>query len=391
MRTLRVTSALSPLLALGFSLALLGCGSSDEPDPDAENWEASLAVVQVTTLTTVQASSGLFLSPTAQRDLPSFVERGAATTPVEPVEGQNLTKVELALLFPGTGGPSIKLTADLGAPDSDEGEWSPVEQSYPLTESTLYGTTWPLELTGSDDVTTEGVSTEWSGWKDFGGQGVRAPGADGAASAAVAALDFEVRGFPAPLVLSVEQGELTVHNQSRGRIDRALLVYSHPGGVGVTEIRDLGPGASSVTTLGPKEHPPETLLEMARDDLRAFFSDSVGPELAAAMADAKSVPFLETQGLRLISLLDVTEAPTIVGFSRRPASHKNVVVSHSEIFKLEEEQRMVGVVADETLDPSQVQGELGRFTEAKLEYVSLSADAAVSERAKTLLEQLRAE
>ena len=109
------------------------------------------------------------------------------------------------------------------------------------------------------------------------------------------------------------------------------------------------------------------------------------------MADAKSIPFLETQGLRLISLLETREAPTIVGFSQRSLSHKNVVVSHSEIFKLEEEERMVGVVADETLEPSQVQGELGRFTEAKLEYVSVSADAAASARAQTLLEQLRAQ
>ena len=48
-------------------------------------------------------------------------------------------------------------------------------------------------------------------------------------------------------------------------------------------------------------------------------------------------------------------------------------------------------VADETLEPSQVQGELGRFTEAKLEYVSVNADAAVSARAQSLLEQLRAQ
>jgi hypothetical protein len=109
------------------------------------------------------------------------------------------------------------------------------------------------------------------------------------------------------------------------------------------------------------------------------------------MADAKSIPFLETQGLRLISLLDVREAPTIVGFSPRPLKHQNIVVSHSEIFKLEEEERMLGVVADETLEPSQVQGDLGRFTEAKLEYVSVSADAAVSARAQSLLEQLRAQ
>jgi hypothetical protein len=386
MRALRVTSA----LGVGFSLALLGCGSSDsQSDTGTENWDANLAVVQVTTLTTVQASSGLFLSPAAQRDLPSFVERGAAVTPALPAEGQYLTTVDLALLFHGDAGDSTELTAELGS--ADEGDWSPVEHSFPVIEPAPSGTVWPIELTRADDLTADGISTEWSGWQGFGGLGVRTPGADAAPSAAVAALDFEVRGLPPPLVLSTDQGVLTVRNQSNSTIDRALLIYSHPGGVGVTEITDLRPGASSVTMLGPKEHPPETLLDMARDDLRAFFTDSVGPELGAAMAEAKSIPFLETQGLRLISLLETREAPTIVGFSQRSLSHKNVVVSHSEIFKLEEEERMVDVVADETLEPRQVQGELGRFTEAKLEYLSVSADAAVSTRAQSLLEQLRAQ
>lgn len=383
MRALRVSGA----LGVGFSLALLGCGTSDSQS-EAEAWDQNLAVVQVTTLTTVQASSGLFLSPAAQRDLPSFVERGAAVAPVDPMEGQYLTKVELALLFLGDPGARTELTAELGS--SDAGEWSPVEHSFPVVEPAGSGAVWPIELTRANDVAADGISTEWSGWQGFGGLGVRAPGAD-AADAAVAALDFEVRGSPSPLVLSTDLGVLTVRNQSNNPIDRALLIYSHPGGVGVTELTDLRPGASSVTMLGPKEHPPETLLEMARDDLRAFFADSVGPELGAAMADAKSIPFLETQGLRLISLLETREAPTLARFSRQPTSHKNVVVSHSEIFKLEEEQRVVDVVADEALEPSQVQSELGRFTEAKLEYVGVSADATVSARARSLLEQLRAQ
>lgn len=366
----------------------MGCGTS-ESQSETETWDANLAVVQVTTLTTVQASSGLFLSPAAQRELPSFVERGAPAAPVEPAEGQYLTKVDLALLFLGDPGASTELMAELGS--SDEGEWSPVEHSFPVVEPAESGAVWPIELTRAGEVAADGISTEWSGWQGFGGLGVRTPGAGGAPSAAVAALDFEVLGSPSPLVLSTDLGVLTVRNQSNSPIDRALLIYSHPGGVGVTEITDLRPGASSVTMLGPKEHPPETLLEMARDHLRAFFTDSVGPELGAAMADAKSIPFLETQGLRLISLLEIREAPTIVGFSQRPTSHKNIVVSQSEIFKLEEEQRMVGIVADEALEPSQVQSELGRFTEAKLEYVSVSADAAVSARAQSLLEQLRAQ
>jgi hypothetical protein len=388
MRTLRVSGALGVGFSLALSLALLGCGTGDSHS-ETETGDTGIAVVQVTTLTTVQASSGLFLSPAAQRDLPNFVERGAVARPVAPTEGLDRAEVDLALLFEGDAGASTQLTAKLGY--ADEGDWSPVEHSFPVAEPTSNGSIWPIELTQGDDVTRDGVSTEWSGWQGFGGLGVRTPGDQGAPSAAVAALDFEVRGSRSPLVLSSDLGVLTVRNQSNSPIDRALLIYSHPGGVGVTEITDLRPGASSVTMLGPKEHPPETLLEMARGELREFFAASVGPELGAAMADAKSIPFLETQGLRLISLLDVREAPTLVGFSPQPASHKNIVVSHSEIFKLEEEQRMVGVVADETLEASQVRGDLGRFTEAKLEYVSVNADAAVSARAKSLLEQLRAQ
>jgi hypothetical protein len=55
--------------------------------------------------------------------------------------------------------------------------------------------------------------------------------------------------------------------------------------------------------LGPKERPPEQLLELAQGALGDFFAASVGAELGRAMAEAKSIPFLETQGFRLISML----------------------------------------------------------------------------------------
>lgn len=384
MRTLRGTCR----LCLGFLAALTGCGNHPEP-PAQEQEQGQLEVVQVTTLTTVQASSGLFLSPSAEREVPDYVVPGEAVTPIAPTDGLDRAKVDLTVLFRDGGAASVRqLDADLSA--TGAGEWSPVGSFFPTLEATPSGAHWPLELGPADDVVAA-ISSEWSGWQAFGGLGVRAPHSANAATAAFATLGFELRGQSSPLILSLESSTLTLTNQSNRTIERALLIYSHPGGIGVTAVNALGPGASSVTTLGPKEHPPETLLAMARADLRAFFAASLGEELGAAMADAKSIPFLETQGLRLISLLDATDAPTRLDFSRPPASQKQVVVSHSEIFKPEEEQRMVGVVADETLEPSQVQGELGRFTEAKLEYVSVSADAAVSARANSLLEQLRAQ
>ena len=46
-------------------------------------------------------------------------------------------------------------------------------------------------------------------------------------------------------------------------------------------------------------------------------------------------------------------------------------------------------VADDTLDAASVTGDLGRFSEGKLEFAAGNADATVSARAATLLEELR--
>jgi hypothetical protein len=220
---------------------------------------------------------------------------------------------------------------------------------------------------------------------------VRAPAGDRTASAAAATLDFEVRGAPSPLVLTLtETDELLVTNRSGHAIERALLIYSHPGGVAVTALGALGPGASRITTLGPKERPPEQLLELAQGALGDFFAASVGAELGRAMAQAKSIPFLETQGFRLISMLGEDQGPAELEFSRATRNRTHVVVSHSEILKLEEEARLMTVVADGTLDAAAVASDLGRFSEGKLELATTNSDLAVSARAQSLLDQLRA-
>jgi tRNA C32,U32 (ribose-2'-O)-methylase TrmJ len=77
-------------------------------------------------------------------------------------------------------------------------------------------------------------------------------------------------------------------------------------------------------------------------------------------------------------------------FSRATRNRKRVVVSHSEILKLEEEARLMTVVADDTLDAAAVASDLGRFSEGKLELATTSSDLAVSARAQSLLDQLRA-
>ena len=379
-------------MGCGFSLVLTGCGANPGANPGAEPNETSpaLDVVQVTTLTTVQASSGLFLSPSAQQDLPGYVTRGDAVSAVAPQDGLERAKVDVAVLFQGAIGSTLpKLTGELSS--NGDGEWSPIEHYFPAVESTHAGAHWPLQLLRAEDVATTGVSTEWSGWQAFGGLGVRAPGVsdDVAASAAVATLDFEVRGATSPLILGSVGTDLTVGNRSQDAIERALLIYSHAGGVGVTVVSALSPGQSAITMLGPKEHWPEGPLAAAHAQLREFFAASVGDELGAAMADAKSIPFLETYGLRLISLLDERAAPTTLEFSQPATTSRHVVISHSEILKVEEEDRVMSVVADASLEAAQVTTELGRFSEGKLEYAAVNGDEVVAARAASLLEQLR--
>jgi hypothetical protein len=383
MRALRLAGA----IGCGFSLVLGGCGTTAAPKPDMA--DANLTTAVVTTVTTVQASSGLFLSPSPQQDVPSYVAHGDAATPLPPMDGLDRTKVDVAVLFQGSLGSARELTAELGT--TSRGEWSPIEHDFPAFQPAANGGHWPLELLDAEEVAATDESTEWSGWRAFGGLGVRTPGSSAAdaPSAAVATLDFTMNGAPSPLVLSTDGTVLTVSNRSAHVIERALLVYSHSAGVGVTAVNALGPGESSITTLGPKEHPAGVLLDLARAQLRDFFAVSVGDELGAAMAEAKSIPFLETQGLRLISVLETTEAPTTLEFSRAIASRRQVVVSHSEILKLEEETHILSVVADESLQVGQVTTELGRFSEGKLEYATVNGDAAVSARAASLLEQLR--
>jgi hypothetical protein len=369
-----------------------GCGTSRGTAPSGNQTEtAELEVVQVTTLTTVQASHGSFLSASPQQDVPSYVEHGAASAAAEPTSTLERAKVDLALLFQSPSESELpQLRAKLRP--SGSGEWAPIEHYFPVIEPTGGGgADWALELR-RDPATVAAISSEWSGWQAFGGLSVRQPGAAGQAlapSAAVATLDFEVRGAPSPLVLTGDVDDLVVTNRSGSTIERALLIYSHAGGIGVTAVNELGPGDSSVTGLGPKEHPVGVLLELARGEMRRFFAARVGEELGAAIADAKSIPFLETPGLRLISMLETSAAPAALELSEPAAMQRHVVVSHSEILKPDEEEHVLRVVADETLDAARVVNELGRFSEGKLEYAAENGDDALRSRAQTLLKQIR--
>ena len=389
MQTVRALAGLWCLICLVTN----GCGEPIEPQGAAGAMDQPggpvLEVAQVQTVTTVQDSAGLFLSPTPEQEVPGYVEHALETSLVANQEER--AKVDLALLFrwnaPVTA--SRRLEASLLSPTG--APWSPIQHFFPRVSPGVGGVTWPLEVLEADAVDLdESISAEWRGWQGFRGLGVRSSALAGGLSAPVATLDFEMRGPQSPLVLTAVGDNLVVVNRSDQLIEQALLVYSHPGGVAVTVVGVLGPGEGTVTILGPKEHPPDVLLEMARDRLGSFFGSVVGPELGVAMAQAKSIPFLETQGLRLIALLNEDAKPVAVSFSSPVAQSRRVVVSHSEILKPEEEARVLAVVSDASLLARQTPTLLGRFTEAKLEFGASHGDAAARARSATLLAELRA-
>jgi hypothetical protein len=370
-----------------------GTGNAAEADDAGAAGEGSavpIAVVQVETVTTVQSSAGVFLSPTPEQLVPTFVERNAEAPSAATAAQEERAKIDIALLFRGSGASSFNRRLNAQLVSANAGPWSTIESSFPRVEQTAALVRWPLVVSSAAAADLDSaVSPEWRGWQDYHGLAVSAAAPPSELAVPAATLAFEASGLSSPLLLSVEDDVLLVTNRSSHAVARALLIYSHPGGIGVTVLDALGPGERTVTILGPKEHPAATLLELARGQLTDFFAASVGPELAPAMAAAKSIPFLETQGLRLVALLSDELEPAVVSFSASVAAQQRVIVSHSEILKPEEEARVLGLVTDPALDAEQALLSLGRFTQAKLEFAEGSADPSVSARATSLLTALR--
>jgi hypothetical protein len=373
----------------GISLSVSGCGASDSGVANDGPGTSSIAVVQVETVTTVQSSAGSFLSPTPERVVPDYVERSREASNAESAQPER-AKIDVALLFRGTQAGSFSQQLDAQLVSASAAPWSIVEHCFPHVEQSAAGVSWPLTVSSVAVTDLDStVSPEWRGWQDFRGLGVRGKTGLADLSVPVATLDFETNGLSSPLVLSSDGDSLLVTNRSAHVIARALLIYSHPGGVGVTALQALDPGERRVTVLGPKEHPPDTLLELAREQLTDFFAASVGPELAPAMAAAKSLPFLETQGMRLIALLDADQGAAAVSFSASVSGQQRVVVSHSEILKPEEEARVLSALIDPSVGVEQALASFGRFTQAKLEFAEQSPDLNAGSRAAALLTELR--
>jgi hypothetical protein len=385
MQTTRWIATIYCAILLSFS----ACGGSDGGEPKETATPASIAVVQVETVTTVQSSAGSFLSPSPEQVVPAFVERSESSAVGAALQSER-AKVDVALLFRGNEAESFTQPVDAQLTSASSAQWSAIEHCFPAAERAAARVHWPLSVSSLPLPDLDNtVSPEWRGWQDFRGLGVRSSARGSDLSVPVATLDFETNGPSSPLVLSAQGDTLLVTNRSAHAIARALLIYSHSGGVGVTALQALAPGEQRVTVLGPKEHSPGALLQLAREQLTEFFSASVGAELAPALTAAKSIPFLEAHGLRLVALLDEAEEPATVSFSPAVSAQQRVVISHSEILKPEEEARVVRVVMDPSVDLELARASFGRFTQAKLEFAMQSADSSASERATILLSELR--
>ncbi|HET9953526.1 MAG TPA: hypothetical protein VFQ61_03430 [Polyangiaceae bacterium] len=379
-----------------------GASSADASSADAGaagTSQPGLEVVQVTTLTTVQASAGLALAPEPELQLPEFVERERAAQEQSSTGGlEDRAEIDTALVFRAAAGDVRGGALSVSPIFSAQRSW-PVEWGFPALRADRGGLVWGLALSEPDDSTVSSDwlrTTEWTGWKAWGGLAVRAVDDDSnqapgnpAPSAPAAILSFAARGVFSPLRLSSDARDLIISNPTNQTIAQALLIYSHSEGVGVREVLDLGPGERRETTLGPKEQPIAALLERARDTLKDFFVERLGEELGATIAESKSIPFLETPGLRLIYMLDAAASPIAMNFSSPVDRAAPVIVAHSEVLTPAEESRVLSLLArDAAPTLAETTSELGRFTQAKLEFAAQQDEPLVRERAEQLLHEL---
>ena len=366
-----------------------GAGTDASQGPQPLGSSAALSVVEVTTLTTVQSSAGIFLSPRPNQVLPPYVERGSAQPDVSfpgAASEMDRAKVDLALLFQVADGAGSRFRLDASLVSADDNAAPGVEHFFPALGSVTGSAGWPLELKRTD-AATDG-SSEWTGWRAYRGLAVHGQDAS-TLLAGAATLDYESLTARAPLLLGSDGLDMIVTNRSERAISNALLIYSHPGGIGIRAIPALAPGEQRVTTTGPKEGTADQQLVQARQALSDFFAESLGPSLGSAISEAKSIPFLETQGLRLVYLLEGTQLPMQVGFDQAVAEHRQVVISQGEVLLQADEAGVLSnLAAAPALDAASASSLLGRFTQAKLEFAAKNGDAQVRAESTELLAEL---
>src|SRR4051812_2718623 len=159
--------------------ALGGCGgqgtASPNPDPDPGpdpqlGATSAIHVVEVTTVTTVQSSSGVFLSPRPSVAPPAYLEPGSAAPLVSFPDAPLATdraKLSTALLFRADvpGSERFRLDATLTPSDGSSAPPS-VEHFFPKLNTGATSVRWALELSvpeGTADPELESdSSSEWT-------------------------------------------------------------------------------------------------------------------------------------------------------------------------------------------------------------------------------------
>jgi hypothetical protein len=363
----------------GALVGLLGCGDGDAVEANL----GQVTAVEVTTVTTVQASGGVFLSPRPRQQRPEYVEVGVidAAPVTEPSAELDRAKVDTALLFRAAAGLQRPLGLE-GRFDSSMTELLP-QHFYPALSAAEAGAQWDITLHPAAEVVTDDW-TEWGGWRAYPGLTVGAT----AQGAGAATLDYETLGLRSPLVLTMVGDDVIITNRSEQTVRGALLIYDHERGVGIRAVDELGPGMESITTTGPKEGNVESLLEAGRIELEAFFGERLGADLGRAVARAKSVPLLETLGMRLVYLLDEEQAPPPIALPEGLAARQRFVICQAEVLIPTDEAHTLELLAASDIEPGDVTSQLGRFTRARLEVAQLLGGAPVQSQAAALLETL---
>jgi hypothetical protein len=356
----------------------------------SESVPLDLQVTDVSVLTTVQSSKGKRLTASPARALPAFVQTFATLD-----ASVATSTVDITLVFKSetarSSGQAFSVSGSIESANVQGGSAS-LREVYPSVVGAASTVDWVLRL--SAPAAAEALISEfpeWFGWRAYGGLLVQANaeivGFDGAPGAT---LSMAIQGAAPSFALENDGETVFVDNNTQQAFGKLLLVKSHDGGIGITVLNSVKPGDHIETLFGPKEGNTVLQLTEARNTLRAFFAEQLSDTLADTLTEAKSGPFLEVKGVRLIGLVESPMAAP-VRFAL-PVNAQHVAVVHAEVLLSEEEQRVEQLLLQTPpSDVASAVSALGRFTQAKLQLASESADPDVRARAVQLLTDLSAE
>lgn len=370
------------LLALGCS-AREPAGNRGRSSAGTAAEQRDLVVTEVSSLLTVQSSSGVALSPTPRRPQPEYLsvyrlERVASTR----------ARVDIELLFRSDMLSDERSPATLDGTFELDGLWHAdrhrFAELYPALDVSANQGRWQVSLLPGAAISSDDHS-EWSGWGTYGG--ITVGSAASTSTAPGASLAAELSGVVHPLTLRFEDNTVFVTNGTAHTFQTVLLIKSHAGGVGLRVLEDLSPGVTIETGFGPKELGYWDLLDRAQSEVQAFWANQLDDDLSRALTAARTAPWLQEYGVRAVALLDDAGAAPVDFEDASAVNH--VTVLHAEVLPDDEEQRVLDALAQGSVrDAASAVQAFGRFTEAKLEVAAVSAEPAIAELATELLKQL---